>query len=106
MAKVKKVEKKAVKSESKRAELERELKAIKEKEEKEDLIAMQKKYDGLVNDIVSSNLLTNEQLKKGGETVRQRYTQEVSGFTPVIDEINTIGKKLGKPEIGLGGLRK
>jgi len=69
-------------------------------------VDLQKKYDELVNDIVSSNLLTNEQLKTGGEAIRQRYTHEVSGFTPILNELNLLGKKLGKPEIGLGSLRK
>lgn len=106
MVKKAKVTEKTVKSVSKKAELEKELKAIKEEELKEDLIAMQKKYDGLINDIVSSNLLTNEQLKKGGEEIRQKYGQETASWIPVLDEINTLGKKLGKPEIGLGQLRK
>ena len=97
--KVKKEVKKAVK-----------VKTIKVKvslpEPKDDLKETRKKYDELVNEIVSSNLLTNSQLKSGGEAIRQKYTCEVGGFTPVIDEINTLGKQLGLPSIGLGSLRK
>ncbi len=106
MAKVKKEVKKEAKVVSEKVELERKLKVIKDKEEKESLIVAQKKYDDLVKEIVSSNLLTNAQLKKGGEEIRQKHGAEVRGFTSTIDEINLLGKKLGKPEIGLGHLRR
>jgi len=104
MAKVKKEIKKEVVSE--KVELERKLKVINDKEEKESLAEAQKKYDDLVNEIVSSKLLTNAQLKGGGEEIRQKHGAEVRGFAPVIDEINLLGKKLGMPEVGLGHFRR
>lgn len=50
-------------------------------------------------------LLTNRQLKQGGPGVRGRYELE-KGYVANVDEINILGKKLGKANVSLGTLRK
>jgi len=70
----------------------------------ENLSAMEAKYNQLINEI-KPKLLTKAQLKQGGRDVRSRYEKE-KGYEVLIPEINALGKKLGKPPIGLGELRK
>jgi len=65
---------------------------------------LEEKYDRLVGE-VKSRLIPNSQLITGGAGVRGKYSNEGSSFTPVLAEINEIGKKLGKPSVGLGHLR-
>ena len=64
----------------------------------------QEKYDRLTGEI-RSKLMPNSRLITGGAGVRGKYSNEVSAFTPVLEEINELGKKLGKPPVGLGHLR-
>ena len=61
-------------------------------------------YNQLINEI-KPKLLTKAQLKQGGAGIRSRYEKE-KGFEVLMPEINELGKKLGKPRIGLGSLRQ
>lgn len=64
-----------------------------------------KKRDGLIAEI-KSKLLSNASLRSGGGAVRSKHSQEIANFSPVLNEINEIGKILGKPPVGLGHLRE
>ena len=73
-------------------------------EPQEDLKAIEARYNQLINEI-KPKLLTKEQMKRGGFGIRARYEKE-KVYEVLIPEINELGKKLGKPPIGLGSLRR
>ena len=70
----------------------------------EDLKAIEAEYNQLINGI-KPKLLTKEQMKRGGFGIRARYEKE-KGYKALMPKINELGKKLGKPPIGLGNLRR
>lgn len=63
------------------------------------------KRDNLIAEI-KPKLLSNASLRSGGSGVRSRHSQELSAFGSVLNEINELGKILGKPPVGLGNLRE
>ena len=71
--------------------------------ETENLQEIETKYNQLINEI-KPKLLTKAQLKQGGSGIRSKHAQE-KGYEVVMNEINELGKKLGKALIGLGNLR-
>lgn len=75
------------------------------KEEKDEKSLLTERRNKLIAEI-RPNLISNDRLRMGGSDVRQKHSQEVASFTPVIEEINEIGEKIGVPPIGLGHLRK
>lgn len=63
------------------------------------------KRDKLIAEI-KPRLLSNSKLRSGGGSVRSKHGQEIANFSPVLNEINELGKILGQPPIGLGSLRE
>lgn len=63
------------------------------------------KRDKLIAEI-KPKLLSNAKLRSGGGAVRSKHGQEIANFSPVLNEINELGKILGQPPIGLGSLRE
>ncbi len=63
------------------------------------------KRDNLIAEI-KPKLLSNANLRSGGAGVRSKHSQEMASFGPVLNEINELGKILGRPTLGLGNLRE
>lgn len=73
--------------------------------EAEDIESDEDKYNRLISEI-RPNILSHSKIKSGGGDVRRLHAHEMSAYNGVLSEINEIGKRIGKPPIGLGHIRK
>ena len=98
--KVKKPVKKVVKTVIKKV-----VEKIVKKVKKEDSGISIKQWEKAVAEI-KSDLMSHSTMKRGGRIVRSKHIKEQAKWTPVIAELNTIGKRLGCNTISFGNLRK
>ena len=76
-----------------------------EKPKEPSLEELEKKRNDLICEM-RPNLLNKAQLRRGGSDVRGAHGREISAWTPVLFEINELGKILGYPPVGLDQIRK